>query len=113
MADRMDIINRITDLMKKQGVTQKALEEHLGVAIGSYHNWKRNKGISYLLYIDRIAEYLNVSLSYLVTGKDEVLVDIDGDFGKSPDEVELLNAYHLLNRLEKRHALQILKVLAQ
>lgn len=113
MAEQMDIINRITELMEAQGVTQKALEEHLGVTVGSYHNWKRGKGKSYLLYIDRIAEYLNVSLSYLVTGKDDGLVEVDKDFGRTPDEIEVLKAYNALNRIEKRHALQILKVLAQ
>lgn len=113
MAGRMDVINRITELMENQGISQKSLEEYLGVSIGSYHNWKRNKGNSYFLYIDRIAEFLNVSLSYLITGKDDQLVAVDSDFGRSPDELELLKTYHLLNRLEKRHALQILKVLAE
>ena len=62
-------LQRILDLMEKKNIKQKKLADYLGISVSIFTNWKYRDGNSYLHYLDRIAEFLNVSPSYLVTGE--------------------------------------------
>lgn len=62
-------IQRILNLLEKKKIKQKELADYLGISTSIFTNWKYRNGSSYLNYLDRIAEFLNVSPSYLVTGE--------------------------------------------
>ena len=81
-----EVISRITDLLIEQGKSQKELTEHLGLHKNNFTEWKSGRKRSYLLYIDEISKYLNVSPTYLLRGEHEpnetriILDDITKDF---------------------------------
>lgn len=64
--ENMYVLNRITALLKERGLQQKALCEHLGLKGQAYTNWKGGSNDSYMKYLPQIAEYLNVSIDYLL-----------------------------------------------
>ncbi len=65
------VVLRIEDQLSVQGKTAKDLEKYIGVSNGTYTAWKYREGKSYQKYIDRIAEYLNVTKNYLLEGIDD------------------------------------------
>ena len=54
--------------MKSNGVRQKDLMENIGVASQVFASWKYDNGKSYMNYIDKIANYLNVTPEFLIHG---------------------------------------------
>ena len=60
------VLDKISALLKEQGKTQKMLCEALGLNQQAYTNWKGGSNDSYMKYLPRIAEYLGVSIDYLL-----------------------------------------------
>ena len=67
-----EIFRRIDQQMKIQKKKHKELNAFLGLTHSTYDNWKRGTSQSFLRYIDRIAEFLNVTPNYLISGSDKV-----------------------------------------
>lgn len=64
----MNVKERIQFLCKKNGITSKSLEEHLG--FGKGYISKIDKSAPNLSKIKPIADYFGVTVDYLVTGKE-------------------------------------------
>ena len=65
----MQIVERIQDLCIKDKTTIKALERALGIANGSIRRWDTQKpSVEKVLLVSK---RFNVSLDWLVTGKEE------------------------------------------
>ena len=79
-ADENKIISRITDLILTQGKQQKELMNYLGLSKSLYNNWKNGNSNTYMLYIDEIAYFLNVSPSYLIRGDSSENTDFENKF---------------------------------
>lgn len=62
----MSTINIICDLLEKQNKSQKDLADHLGIGKNRITDWKTGRIHSYTKYLPQIAEYLGVSVDYLV-----------------------------------------------
>ena len=62
----MYTLNRISALLKERGIQQKDLCEYIGLKPQAYTNWKGGSNDSYMKYLPRIAEYLGVSIDYLL-----------------------------------------------
>lgn len=62
----MNTVEIILDLLKKQNKQQKELTKYLGVGEGTIADWKTGKTKSYKKHIDKIAEFFNVSVDYLL-----------------------------------------------
>ena len=77
----MDIYDRIKDLCKKEGVTVKAMLEGQGIVYSSYYSSQQAKRFPGLPDLVSIANHFNVSLDFLVSGKDK---------NKLPDDLYLL-----------------------
>ena len=67
----MRILDRITEELKTQKKTQKNLCDFLGLSSNNYTDWKSWISSSYKKYLPEIAEYLNVSIDYLL-GKTNI-----------------------------------------
>ena len=65
------VLDRISNLLKEQHKKQKDLTDYLGISKNIFTNWNSGASKSYLKYIDKIAEFLNVSTDYLL-GKTEI-----------------------------------------
>lgn len=68
------ILDRIDKELKEQNKTQKMLCEHIGIKQQAYTNWKGGFSKSYNKYLPEIAEYLGVSVDYLL-GKSDIPED--------------------------------------
>lgn len=67
----MTVFDRIMFLLNELHIEQKVLAEYLNVKPTVFSDWKAGRNSSYLKHIDKIAEFFNVSIDYLM-GKDEI-----------------------------------------
>lgn len=92
----MDILDRICKLLGNR--KQQELTDYLDLKKTAFSDWKSGKSNSYRRYLIEIADFFDVSLDYLVFGKEKEQAnrtDITND------EKELLNYYKELNDIDK------------
>lgn len=65
----MDTVDRIIELSKEQKITQQVIAAAIGVKEDTVSNWFRRKAASYTKYIPQIAEVLDTTTEYLLTGE--------------------------------------------
>lgn len=61
----MCTLDIILQELKKQHKSQKQLAEHLGMSKNAISEWKSGRNESYKKYLPEIADFLEVSVSYL------------------------------------------------
>lgn len=88
----MNVKERIQFLCKKNGITSKSLEEHLG--FGKGYISKIDKAAPNLSKIKPIADYFGVTVDYLLSGEKETIKE------KSP-ELTAKDERDISRRLEK------------
>lgn len=89
-------VERIINLINNKGIEQKTFVQAIGVKTNAVSDWKSGRTKSYTKYLDKIANYLGVSVNYLVGNEvyqNETL---------SKHEQELIEAYR--NQLEMQQA---------
>lgn len=62
----MDTLTKILGIMKEQRVSQQEICRYLNLTKQNFSDWKSGKSESYLKYLPQIAEYLDVSVDYLL-----------------------------------------------
>lgn len=62
----MEIIDRIFSLLQEKNIEQKDFAEAVGVRKQAITEWKNGTTKSYMRYLDKIAEYFDVPVSYLL-----------------------------------------------
>lgn len=67
----MDFYERIKELCKKEGVSVKSMLESLGIVYSSYYSSQQAKRLPGFPELYSISQHFNVSLDYLVSGKDK------------------------------------------
>ena len=67
----MDILDRIISLLGKK--EQRELTDYLGLKKTAFSDWKSGKSNSYRKYLIEISEFFNVSIDYLVYGKEKTV----------------------------------------
>jgi len=72
-----NVKNKLEYLLNKKGKSQTDLANYLGVDLSTITAWKKRNSIS-KRYISKVAEYLNVSINFLLEDKNnEILEKID------------------------------------
>jgi transcriptional regulator with XRE-family HTH domain len=66
----MTFIERLEILLKEKGISQKSLAEYIGIRNPSISEWKKEGTIPRADIAIKMAEYLNVSVEYLITGTE-------------------------------------------
>lgn len=87
------VLNRVLNLLKEKGHTEKELAEYLGLSSSSFTGWKYWERKTFMQYTEPMAEYLNVSVNYLLYGKDEEI----NEGTISPAEMDLLKRFRQMN----------------
>ena len=100
-----DIFKRIDELMRQQKKRQRELNQYLGLTHSTYDNWKRGTSESFMKYIEKIAEYLNVSPNYLICGKDDVSLPINK---RKEDEDRII---HMIRSLPEKELTRLLRII--
>ena len=103
----LDILDRISKLLN--GRDQRELTDFLGIKSVAFSEWKSGKSKSYKKYLIEIADFFNVSIDYLVYGKE--INSIQDNL--SEDEKRLLNMYSQLTDIEKGEILGELKTITK
>lgn len=65
----MDILDRVNKLMGDR--EQQELTDYLGLKKTAYSDWKSGKSNSYRKYLIEIAEFFDISIDFLVYGKEK------------------------------------------
>lgn len=88
----MYTIDKIMELLKSQGKTQRGLAEHLGVKPSVVSNWASGISQSYKKYLPQIAEFFEVTVDALVSGdsRDDDIVKF-ALFGTTDIDDEVYN----------------------
>ena len=93
----MTIQERMYSILEsKPGKSQMELANILGVGSAQTTSWKKRKADPPAKYIAQIAEYLEVSVQYLLTGVDSNPQPL------SRDEKEFLSMFNGLNANQKK-----------
>ena len=96
------VVERMLQLLTKQKKTQKDLSDYLGLSTAVFPQWRRGLSTSYKKYAKQIAEFFDVSPSYLLEGIDSEMENL------TPDEIEIINIYRSLKDKEKEYVQQTL-----
>lgn len=96
----MCILNKISDLLKEKGKTQKDLTDYLGLTKNTFTNWKGGNNTSYKKYLPEIAEFLGVSVDYLLGKSDTIVKQSVFSFEGEGSSEQTLNIKEL-NQLSK------------
>lgn len=85
---------------------QKDLTDYLKLNSVAFSEWKSGKSKSYRKYLIEISEFFNVSIDFLVYGKENLQINQQP---LSPDKIRLLEMYDRLTDMEKGEILGELK----
>lgn len=91
----MDILDRISMLLGNR--EQKELTKHLGLNSVAFSEWKSGKSKSYRKYLIEIADFFNISIDYLVYGKEKN----SSTDNLSENEREMLDVFSKFNDREQ------------
>lgn len=72
----MRILDNISQLLNDKGLKQKDLTDYLGISKNCFTDWKSGKSSSYQKYLPQIAEFLGVSVDYIVGNEESSTDDI-------------------------------------
>jgi len=74
------VLTNIMKAMAERKITQKSLCEQLGIKQNAFTNWKAGNNTSYMKYLVRISEILNVPLDHLL-GHTNTIQSVLNDSG--------------------------------
>jgi transcriptional regulator with XRE-family HTH domain len=96
------MICRIQYLMEQNNITSSKLCSDLGLAKSSITDWKKGKAKPSVEALIKISRYFNVSLDWLITGKEY-------EKKISDEELEILEIYNRLDSEKKAEARGFIK----
>ncbi len=105
---------RIDELMSKQGKKGKDLTDHLGLAKGTYTNWKTSLSSSYLSHLGKICSYLHTTPNYIIYGdpeEDHPYIRRAIDPNESLMETDLLSVFRQLKSVRQNDLIRIAKMM--
>lgn len=88
----LQIVARISEICRERGIVRKEISEALKLPDNCFSNWSARGTVPAGDICIRIANYLNVSAVWLITGKEE---------GMSNEEKKLLTIYQKLSAQQK------------
>lgn len=109
----MDAVERVKNLCKERGIAISRLEKECGFSNGYIRGLREGKFPS-----DRmktIADYLNVSVDYLLGEEPHPNESADVLFGiaKDKDVIEMIAKFEKLNSKKKAHVMELIDFLSE
>ncbi len=98
----MDITNRIKETAKQKGVSIPMLEDQCGLGRNTIYKWDQSPPS--VTKVEKVADLLDVSIDYLVKGRDHTGPVL------SHQDKELLKWLHLLNEETQRDFLGQIRI---
>ena len=113
----MDFYERLENLRKAKGISQKDLETELEFSNGSISKWK--KSIPTHKRLMKLAKYFGVSDEYLLTGKEHSSeftpeqATLDLLLSQDMELKEALKLYATLSNEKKKHIIETIKMMSE
>lgn len=79
-------LEKIIEILKAQGKKQKDLTDYLGLTKNTFTNWKAGHSESYKKLLPQIADFLNVSVDFLL-GKENSPLSNENGLSESQREI--------------------------
>lgn len=104
----MCTFDKILEVAKAKGITQVQLANHLGVGKQAVSEWKKGRSTAYMKRIGEIAEFLGVSVDYLVGNENQKEEQSDNEklsfalFGTADVDEEVLNDVRKYAQIARR-----------
>lgn len=99
----MDFYERLETLRKQRKISQRDLEIELGFSNGSISKWRKSSPTHDRL--QKVADYFNVTIEYLITGED--------NRAETPafekEHIELITLYSQLEKEQKDAVFNLLR----
>lgn len=93
-------------LLQKYGVTSYKVSKDTGIAQSVLSAWKNGISTPKGDKLEILARYFNVSVEYLMTGKEKEFPEFE------PEHLEMIMLYSKLNEEQKRTVMTFLRSLA-
>ena len=75
-----DVIARIGVMLAERNIKASEMCAELGIPSTTYYTWRKKDRLPGAEYLPQIAEYLGVSIDYLLTGKEpDYLIHLDDE----------------------------------
>ena len=103
------VLLRIMDLLKRNGHTEKDLLRNLNLKDTTFNRWKFENSKSFMQHIDKIADYLGVSIDYLIRG----FINEGTTVSFVAEEKEIIDTYRKLSRRRQEMILNLLQDFAE
>lgn len=84
-----EINNRIFESLERQKKTMRALAEYIGAKEAAVGAWRKRGTEPKAIYIKKIAEFLNVSEDYLLTGEKKTVGGYEYNTEKIAQEISI------------------------
>ena len=94
-------------LLDEKGLKNADVARATGISNMTLSDWKRGKSVPKADKMQKIAEFLNVSVDYLMTGEEKEVPTF------SKEHIELISAYDKLSSADKLAIMQIIKSLSE
>ena len=94
----MDICQNLNNILKERKITQKELCQQISIAESKLSYWLTKSKSIPSEYIIPICNYLNISLSALLTGQEK---DSKNQITLSKEEIEFIKEYRYLSEKSK------------
>ena len=114
------IAQRITQARKDRGLSQAHLAERMKISRGACGHWERGKASPSTQHLTKLAQILNVSLEWLVTGTGNMNNSLEISEPSGPDYVltikddetrEVAERYFRLPKKKRQIILELLREL--
>ena len=89
------VVLRIISELEKNHIMAKTLISEIGVGKNAFDSWKYGTSKSYMLYIDKIADFLGTSIDYLVRRQEMTSENL------SVEEREIIDRYRMFAKGRK------------
>lgn len=110
----MDTVGRIFDLLDKTTMEQKEFARLVGVSDDTASDWRRRRSNSYSrpARLTKIAEVLNTTVEYLLTGEQKEKSETLSGSGLSEGEELLISLFRMLSQEDKDAVLRVVRAAA-
>lgn len=88
-----DLLKRVYKLMDRENIKPTQLAKTLNMSTSTFSDWGKGKGSPSLKAVMQFAEYFDVSIDYIVYGKEQALSTLEIS---NPEDEDLLNKFHQL-----------------
>lgn len=105
MANGKDFVDRVDMILKQKNIKRMALATEIGQTVQAFTDWKRRDSIPSVNIVVQISQYLDVSLEWLITGKEPQ------NFECSELEKQFLNSFRLLDEHDKQNIKGFMQVM--